>query len=206
MIAEENQVRQDLQMALDSKDSDIEQLRSQLSTLSVHSMDSTSISSGNDLDATDPYPGRQEGLHVLPVSLLPHLFPRSCCLLRFHFESLYLPGHLFLTFCLHFFLFPISPRLHVTPLLGVGGLLQCALLTPTPLNQCPSPTSAHTNRCASTPDPTSAQPALSSTLTLSPRTRKSWTGRCSRAPGPSPTNSPMRLNPQVTPHGSSVVG
>uniref|UniRef100_A0A3Q3VPA7 non-specific serine/threonine protein kinase n=1 Tax=Mola mola TaxID=94237 RepID=A0A3Q3VPA7_MOLML len=56
MIAEENQVRLELQMALDSKDSDIEQLRSQLSTHSVHSMDSTSISSGNDLDAADPYP------------------------------------------------------------------------------------------------------------------------------------------------------
>lgn len=56
LIAEENQVRLELQMALDSKDSDIEQLRSQLTTLSVHSMDSTSISSGNDLD--DGYPGR----------------------------------------------------------------------------------------------------------------------------------------------------
>lgn len=58
LIAEENQVRLELQMALDSKDSDIEQLRSQISTLSVHSLDSTSISSGNDLELADGYPGR----------------------------------------------------------------------------------------------------------------------------------------------------
>lgn len=51
-------MRLELQMALDSKDSDIEQLRGQLSTLSVHSLDSTSISSGNDMDM-DGYPGRK---------------------------------------------------------------------------------------------------------------------------------------------------
>lgn len=59
LIAEENQVRLELQMTLDSKDSDIEQLRCQLSSLSVHSLDSTSISSGNDLEVGDGYPGRQ---------------------------------------------------------------------------------------------------------------------------------------------------
>ncbi|XP_034018247.1 rho-associated protein kinase 2-like isoform X2 [Thalassophryne amazonica] len=58
VIADENQVRLELQMALDSKDSDIEQLRCQLTSLSVHSMDSTSISSGNDLEAGDAYPVR----------------------------------------------------------------------------------------------------------------------------------------------------
>lgn len=57
VIVEENQMRQELQMALDSKDSDIEQLRSQLTSLSVHSLDSTSISSGNDMDMGDGYPG-----------------------------------------------------------------------------------------------------------------------------------------------------
>ncbi|KAE8286770.1 Rho-associated protein kinase 2 [Larimichthys crocea] len=68
MIAEENQVRLDLQMALDSKDSDIEQLRCQISSLSVHSMDSTSISSGNDLDVGDGYPeSRLEGWISLPT-------------------------------------------------------------------------------------------------------------------------------------------
>uniref|UniRef100_A0A673CQB1 non-specific serine/threonine protein kinase n=1 Tax=Sphaeramia orbicularis TaxID=375764 RepID=A0A673CQB1_9TELE len=56
LIAEENQVRLELQMALDSKDSDIEQLRCQITSLSVHSLDSTSISSGNDLDMSDGYP------------------------------------------------------------------------------------------------------------------------------------------------------
>ncbi|XP_071323570.1 rho-associated protein kinase 2-like isoform X6 [Trachinotus anak] len=68
LIAEENQVRLELQMALDSKDSDIEQLRCQLTSLSVHSLDSTSISSGNDLDVGDGYPdARLEGWISLPT-------------------------------------------------------------------------------------------------------------------------------------------
>uniref|UniRef100_A0AAR2KQP5 non-specific serine/threonine protein kinase n=1 Tax=Pygocentrus nattereri TaxID=42514 RepID=A0AAR2KQP5_PYGNA len=41
----DSQVRLELQMALDSKDSDIERLRSQLTSLSIHSLDTTSISS-----------------------------------------------------------------------------------------------------------------------------------------------------------------
>ncbi|XP_013999399.1 rho-associated protein kinase 2 isoform X2 [Salmo salar] len=53
VILDESQVHMELQMALDSKDSDIEQLRCQLISLSVTSMDSTSISSGNDLDMDD---------------------------------------------------------------------------------------------------------------------------------------------------------
>ncbi|XP_049914885.1 rho-associated protein kinase 2-like isoform X2 [Epinephelus moara] len=64
LIAEENQVRLELQMALDSKDSDIEQLRCQISSLSVHSLDSTSISSGNDLDMGDGYPVRITHSHT----------------------------------------------------------------------------------------------------------------------------------------------
>ncbi|XP_028252576.1 rho-associated protein kinase 2-like isoform X3 [Parambassis ranga] len=64
VIAEENQVRLELQMALDSKDSDIEQLRCQITSLSVHSLDSTSISSGNDLDVTDGYPVRITHSHT----------------------------------------------------------------------------------------------------------------------------------------------
>ncbi|XP_037606674.1 rho-associated protein kinase 2-like isoform X1 [Sebastes umbrosus] len=69
LIAEENQVRLELQLALDSKDSDIEQLRCQITSLSVHSLDSTSISSGNDLDAGgDGYPdSRLEGWISLPA-------------------------------------------------------------------------------------------------------------------------------------------
>ncbi|KAI9544016.1 hypothetical protein NQZ68_005065 [Dissostichus eleginoides] len=58
LIAEENQVRLELQMTLDSKDSDIEQLRCQITSLSIHSLDTTSISSGNDLDMVDGYPVR----------------------------------------------------------------------------------------------------------------------------------------------------
>uniref|UniRef100_A0A669D1G3 Rho-associated protein kinase 2 n=1 Tax=Oreochromis niloticus TaxID=8128 RepID=A0A669D1G3_ORENI len=57
LMAEENQMRLDLQMTLDSKESDIEQLRSQLTSLSIHSLDTTSISSANDLDL-EGYPGR----------------------------------------------------------------------------------------------------------------------------------------------------
>ncbi|GLD49469.1 rho-associated protein kinase 2-like isoform X1 [Lates japonicus] len=64
LIAEENQVRLELQMALDSKDSDLEQLRCQLTSLSVHSLDSTSISSGNDLDMGDGYPVRITHSHT----------------------------------------------------------------------------------------------------------------------------------------------
>ncbi|CAN9507867.1 unnamed protein product [Ophioblennius macclurei] len=67
-IAEENQVRLELQMALDSKDSDIEQLRCQLTSLSVHSLDSTSISSSNDLDPADGFPdSRLEGWISFPT-------------------------------------------------------------------------------------------------------------------------------------------
>ncbi|XP_029704971.1 rho-associated protein kinase 2-like isoform X2 [Takifugu rubripes] len=64
LLAEENQVRLELQMALDSKESDIEQLRCQISTLSVHSLDSTSISSGNDLDTSEGYPVRISHSHT----------------------------------------------------------------------------------------------------------------------------------------------
>uniref|UniRef100_A0A8C5AK53 Rho-associated protein kinase n=1 Tax=Gadus morhua TaxID=8049 RepID=A0A8C5AK53_GADMO len=53
VITDEGQSRLELQMALDSKDSDIEQLRCQITSLSIHSLDSTSISSGNDLDADE---------------------------------------------------------------------------------------------------------------------------------------------------------
>ncbi|XP_062415447.1 rho-associated protein kinase 2-like isoform X2 [Pungitius pungitius] len=64
LIAEENQVRLDLQMTLASKDSDIEQLRCQITSLSVHSLDSTSISSGNDLDMGEGYPVRITHSHT----------------------------------------------------------------------------------------------------------------------------------------------
>uniref|UniRef100_A0A673YYF6 Rho-associated protein kinase n=1 Tax=Salmo trutta TaxID=8032 RepID=A0A673YYF6_SALTR len=66
VILDESQVHMELQMALDSKDSDIEQLRCQLISLSVTSMDSTSISSGNDLDVDDS-DTRLEGWLSLPA-------------------------------------------------------------------------------------------------------------------------------------------
>lgn len=50
-------MRIELQMALDSKDSDIEQLRNLLQSLSVQSMDSASVSSGPEFDADDAYTG-----------------------------------------------------------------------------------------------------------------------------------------------------
>uniref|UniRef100_A0A8C7Y6F4 non-specific serine/threonine protein kinase n=2 Tax=Oryzias sinensis TaxID=183150 RepID=A0A8C7Y6F4_9TELE len=57
LIAEENQARLELKLALDSKDCDIERLRSQITSLSIHSLDTTSIGSGNDLETADGYPG-----------------------------------------------------------------------------------------------------------------------------------------------------
>lgn len=102
LLAEENQVRLELQMALDSKESDIEQLRCQLSTLSVHSLDSTSISSGNDLDASEAYPGMQADLWVCsqllsrwPSSFLP--VPLFSLLLGFQDDCF----HWFLTLILY---------------------------------------------------------------------------------------------------------
>ncbi|XP_064158819.1 rho-associated protein kinase 2 isoform X1 [Anguilla rostrata] len=67
-IAEESQVRIELQMALDSKDSDIEQLRNLLTSLNVHSLDSASVSSGPDPETDDAFPEtRLEGWLSLPV-------------------------------------------------------------------------------------------------------------------------------------------
>uniref|UniRef100_A0A8D0PK00 Rho-associated protein kinase n=1 Tax=Sus scrofa TaxID=9823 RepID=A0A8D0PK00_PIG len=55
-IAEESQIRIELQMTLDSKDSDIEQLRSQLQALHI-GLDSSSIGSGpGDAEADDGFP------------------------------------------------------------------------------------------------------------------------------------------------------
>uniref|UniRef100_A0A4W6F960 non-specific serine/threonine protein kinase n=1 Tax=Lates calcarifer TaxID=8187 RepID=A0A4W6F960_LATCA len=67
-LADESQMRIELQMALDSKDSDIEQLRNLLQSLSVQSMDSASVSSGPEFDADDAYTEtRLEGWLSLPV-------------------------------------------------------------------------------------------------------------------------------------------
>ncbi|KAK2896873.1 hypothetical protein Q8A67_011361 [Cirrhinus molitorella] len=67
-LADESQVRIELQMALDSKDSDIEQLRSLLNSLNVQSLDSASMSSGPDMDTDEPLAEtRLEGWLSLPV-------------------------------------------------------------------------------------------------------------------------------------------
>lgn len=50
-------MRIELQMALDSRDSDIEQLRNYLQSLSVPSLDAASVSSGPEFDADDAYTG-----------------------------------------------------------------------------------------------------------------------------------------------------
>lgn len=50
-------MRIELQMALDSKDSDIEQLRNLLQSLSVQSLDSASVSSGPEFDTDEAYTG-----------------------------------------------------------------------------------------------------------------------------------------------------
>lgn len=56
-LSEESQMRIELQMALDSRDSDIEQLRNYLQSLSVPSLDSASVNSGPEFDADDAYTG-----------------------------------------------------------------------------------------------------------------------------------------------------
>ena len=47
-------------MALDSKDSDIEQLHNLLSSANVSSLESASLSSGPDFDADDAYTGKED--------------------------------------------------------------------------------------------------------------------------------------------------
>ncbi|KAM9777890.1 rho-associated protein kinase 2 [Neosynchiropus ocellatus] len=67
-LSEESQMRIELQMALDSKDSDVEQLRNLLQALSVQSVDSASVCSGPELDAEDAFTEmRLEGWLSLPV-------------------------------------------------------------------------------------------------------------------------------------------
>ncbi|NWV00525.1 ROCK2 kinase, partial [Upupa epops] len=64
-IAEESQIRIELQMTLDSKDSDIEQLRSQLQSLHI-GLDSSSIGSGpGDAEADDGFPVRITQSHTM---------------------------------------------------------------------------------------------------------------------------------------------
>ncbi|XP_033872902.1 rho-associated protein kinase 2 isoform X2 [Acipenser ruthenus] len=63
LITDESQVRIELQMALDSKDSDIEQLRCHLASLNIHSLE-TSIGSGPDFDTDDAYPVRITHSHT----------------------------------------------------------------------------------------------------------------------------------------------
>lgn len=52
-------MRIELQMAVDSKDSDIEQLRNLLQSLSVQSLDSASVSSGPEFDTDEAYTGER---------------------------------------------------------------------------------------------------------------------------------------------------
>nr|XP_006976665.2 rho-associated protein kinase 2 isoform X2 [Peromyscus maniculatus bairdii] len=64
-IAEESQIRIELQMTLDSKDSDIEQLRSQLQALHI-GMDSSSIGSGpGEVEPDDGFPVHITQSHTL---------------------------------------------------------------------------------------------------------------------------------------------
>lgn len=193
LLAEENQVRLELQMALDSKESDIEQLRCQLSTLSVHSLDSTSLSSGNDLDTSEGYPGMPRRLlGVLPASLT---LASQVLAVSFVFSSSFKLSGLLFELVPHTDSVPPLPPRPPTALLG--GPVQCALLTPAPPNLCPSPTSARTNPSASTRGPTCTRLSLTPSL----RTRTNVTGGWSRAkpPWPSPMSSPLRLNLEVTP-------
>lgn len=58
-------MRIELQMALDSRDSDIEQLRNYLQSLSVPSLDAASVNSGPEFDADDAYTGRDIGTVIV---------------------------------------------------------------------------------------------------------------------------------------------
>lgn len=183
-------------MALDSKESDIEQLRCQLSTLSVHSLDTTSISSGNDLDTSEGYPGnlwvRSQTRSQRPSGFL--LFVFTSCFELPGFFSVSPAPHADSVFP------PFSSHFHLSP----ASRAQCALLTPTPPNLCPSPTSEHTNPSASTRGLACTRLSLTPSL----RTRMNVTGGWSRArpPWPSPTSSPLRLNLEVTLHGRPIPG
>lgn len=53
-------MRIELQMALDSRDSDIEQLRNLLQSLSVQSLESASLNSGPEFDTDDAYAGEEK--------------------------------------------------------------------------------------------------------------------------------------------------
>ncbi|XP_058239066.1 rho-associated protein kinase 2 isoform X2 [Hemibagrus wyckioides] len=67
-LADESVMRVELQMALDSKDSDIEQLRSLLNSINVHSLESASMSSGPEFETDESLPEtRLEGWLSLPV-------------------------------------------------------------------------------------------------------------------------------------------
>lgn len=54
-------MRIELQMALDSRDSDIEQLRNLLQSLSIQSLESASVNSGPEFDTDDAYGGEKGG-------------------------------------------------------------------------------------------------------------------------------------------------
>lgn len=69
-LSEESQMRIELQMALDSRDSDIEQLTNYLQSLSVPSLDSASVNSGPEFDADDAYTGGGIGRYLWSVSFV----------------------------------------------------------------------------------------------------------------------------------------
>lgn len=215
-------MRLELQMALDSKDSDIEQLRCQLTSLSVHSLDSTSISSGNDPDTGDGYPGRhlisRSSSHTDVAANSSHRYtsrifpsPLSFSILSVSLFSISVllliqadcVSDLFLSLSASSsLLLLLLPFLLLIP--ALPGPAQCALLTLTPQSPCPSPTSAHTNLSASTPGLTFTPLVLSLTLTLKMK-KKNMTGSWSGASilWPSPTIRPLSLTLQVTLHGAS---
>ncbi|XP_021104060.1 rho-associated protein kinase 2 isoform X2 [Heterocephalus glaber] len=77
-IAEESQIRIELQMTLDSKDSDIEQLRSQLQALHI-GLDSSSIGSGpGDTEAEDGFPVRLAQSHTVQSMSFSYQHSSTC--------------------------------------------------------------------------------------------------------------------------------
>lgn len=85
-------MRIELQMALDSKDSDIEQLRNLLQSLSVQSLDSTSVNSGPEFDTDDAYTGESSAARTTS----PQHYPKTLKYIMskcFFFGTFFYPFH-----------------------------------------------------------------------------------------------------------------
>lgn len=117
-LADESQVRIELQMALDSKDSDIEQLRSLLNSLNVHSLDSVSMSSGPDMDTDESLAGKE--LFLSQMCIFGKVLRTNISIFFIFFITTFSLFTFFLFFC-------IIPYHHLLSLLSFGQILNATL-------------------------------------------------------------------------------